>query len=108
MEDVRDALFDTLDKLRKKEMDIETAKAVQGVSQALLNSARLELDFLRHSDQCRSKFFETEEITKSIGEAKDQLKLTSRTEEKKDGIDKPLEEIEQNRTKPYKFDNKER
>jgi hypothetical protein len=50
---VRKALFDTLTALRDKNdpMDIERARAVSNVAGRLLESARVELDFLRATGQ---------------------------------------------------------
>ena len=47
--DLRSALFDTLDALRDpdKPMEIERAKAVVEVAQAIINSAKVEVDFAK-------------------------------------------------------------
>lgn len=49
--DVRKALFATLEGLQNSEkpMDIDRAKAVVDVAQAIINSAKVEVDFLRVS-----------------------------------------------------------
>jgi hypothetical protein len=105
MSHVREVLFDTLDKLRNKQIDIETAKSIQDVSQTLLNSARLELDFLKHSENVKSKFFDSEEVSNAIEEqkAKQKQMSISANEDSKEGIDKTLEEIEGRNGKPYEF-----
>jgi hypothetical protein len=101
---VREALFDTLDKLRKKEIDIETAKAVQEVSQTILNSAKMELDFLRHTDNVRSKFFDAEEAQSMLQTAKEtKQKALSNSSVPKEEIDKTLQEIKDKQSKPYEF-----
>ena len=47
--DLRSALFDTLDALRdpEKPMEIERAKAVVDVAQTIINSAKVEVDFVK-------------------------------------------------------------
>lgn len=46
---LREVLFDTLDRLRDKEnpMDIDRAEAIATVAGAVINSAKVELDFLK-------------------------------------------------------------
>lgn len=45
--DVRAALFSALEGLADKSLDIERAKAICEVSQTIINSAKVEVDFLR-------------------------------------------------------------
>lgn len=104
MSHVREALFDTLDKLRNKQIEIETAKTIQEVSQTLLNSAKLEMEFLKHTDNVRSKFFDAEETSHSLQEAKAKHKALTETSEPVNEIEKTLKEIKENNTKPYEFD----
>ena len=99
---VREALFDTLEKLKNKEIEIEQAKAIQEVSQTLLNSAKLELDFLKHTDKFQSNFFMNSLPEKTTEEPK---QLPEQSEQKKEGIDEVLEEIKQKKREPYKFTN---
>lgn len=47
MDDLREALFGTIDALRQGKMDIETAKAITGVAQTLVNSAKVEVEYVR-------------------------------------------------------------
>ena len=49
MVDLRNHLFATLEALQDKEspMDIERAKTISGVAQTLINSAKVEVDFLK-------------------------------------------------------------
>lgn len=49
IEDLRNILFETLDDLRDKEkpMDIKRAKAIAGVAQVIVDSAKAENDFIR-------------------------------------------------------------
>jgi len=100
---VRDALFDTLDKLRNKQIDIDTAKTIQGVSQTLLNSAKLEMEFLKHTDNVRSKFFDSEEVLNELEKVKVKHKQITASVVPEKEIDKTLKEIEENKQKPYEF-----
>lgn len=57
---MRQHLLDTLADLRNKEspMDIARAKAVAEVATVLVNSAKVEVDYLRATQQRRGQFFE--------------------------------------------------
>lgn len=57
-EDLREHLFATLAALRDEEkpMDIERAKAIVDVAQVIINSAKVEVDFLRITNGDESKF----------------------------------------------------
>lgn len=58
---VRQSLLDTLADLRNKEtpMDIERAKAVATVASVLVDTAKVENEYLKLSGQDRSNFLET-------------------------------------------------
>jgi hypothetical protein len=49
IDDLRNVLFETLDDLRDKEkpMEIERAKAIAGVAQVIVDSAKAENDFIK-------------------------------------------------------------
>lgn len=49
LDDLRDHLFATLDAMRdtEKPMDIDRAKAISEVAQTVINSARVEVDYVR-------------------------------------------------------------
>lgn len=59
--EVRQSLLDTLKDLRSKDqpMDIERAKAVATVASVLVDTARVENDYLKITGQDRSNFLET-------------------------------------------------
>lgn len=59
--EVRQSLLDTLKDLRSKDqpMDIERAKAVATVASVLVDTARVENDYLKITGQDRSDFLET-------------------------------------------------
>lgn len=52
--DLRDHLFETIEMLKddeNKSMSIDKAKAIAEVSQVIINTAKLEIDFIRATDQ---------------------------------------------------------
>ena len=53
LRDLRDHLFETIEALKddEKPMEIERAKAISGVAQALIASAKVELQFLELTGQ---------------------------------------------------------
>ena len=60
IDQVRSALLDTLADLRNKEqpMDIERAKAVATVASVLVDTAKVENEYIKLTGQDRSKFLE--------------------------------------------------
>lgn len=61
IDQVRQSLLDTLADLRNKEqpMDIERAKAVAQVASVLVDTAKVENEYLKITGQDRSNFIET-------------------------------------------------
>jgi len=47
IEDLRNHLFATLESLADSSMDIERAKAISDVAQVIVNSAKIEVDFIK-------------------------------------------------------------
>lgn len=49
IEDLRDHLFETLERLKDEDdpMDLERAETIAKVGQTIINSAKVEVDFLR-------------------------------------------------------------
>ena len=45
--DLRDHLFEALERLKDGEIDIQTAKAMADVGQVIINSAKIEIDFIK-------------------------------------------------------------
>lgn len=56
--DLRTHLFDALTGLKNKSMDIETAKAISDISQVIVNSAKVEVDYIKASGSTGSGFIE--------------------------------------------------
>lgn len=57
IEDLRNHLFEALEMLKGGEMDVERAKAMSGVAQTIINSAKVEVDYLRATEQIRGTGF---------------------------------------------------
>jgi hypothetical protein len=59
IDDLREHLFETLAALRDKQtpMDIERAKAIADVSRVIIDSAKVEVDFLKVTGETRSTDF---------------------------------------------------
>lgn len=53
IQDLRDHLFETIELLKDEHsnMTVDKAKAIVGVAQAIINSAKLEIDFIRATDK---------------------------------------------------------
>lgn len=66
MTHLRNHLFETLEMLKDNEnpMDLERAKVISEVAQTLINSAKVEVDFIKVTEQegAGSEFFEVEPI----------------------------------------------
>lgn len=59
IEDLRNHLFETIEQLKDKDapMEIERAKAVSEVAQTMINSAKVEVEYLKVTDQVRGSGF---------------------------------------------------
>ena len=55
--DLRDHLFEALERLKDGEIDIETAKAMSEVSQTIINSAKIEIDFIKATGSTQDSGF---------------------------------------------------
>ncbi len=51
IQDLRDHLFETIELLKADDMEIEKAKAIADVAQVIINTAKLEVDFIRATDK---------------------------------------------------------
>lgn len=56
--ELREHLFDALKGLKAKTMDIETAKAISDISQVIVNSAKVEVDYAKATGSKGSGFLE--------------------------------------------------
>lgn len=57
IQDLRDHLFETIEKLKDGEIDLDKAKAIAEIAQVVVNSAKVEVDFLRAVGNKESYFF---------------------------------------------------
>ena len=53
---LRERLFQTIDALKAGTIDIERAKVISDLSQVAINSAKVEVDFIRATDRTESAF----------------------------------------------------
>ena len=74
IEDLRNHLFATIEGLldTEKPLDLERAKVVADVAQVLVNSAKVEVDFLRATDSVRGTGFIPDDA-KLVGPARPAL-----------------------------------
>lgn len=54
--DLRESLFDALELLKQGNLDIERAKAISEMSQVIINSAKVEVDYIRANNGGESPF----------------------------------------------------
>ncbi len=54
--DLRGHLFDAIEQLKSGRMDVKTAQAVAQLGDVVVQSAKVEVDFLKLSGQARSEF----------------------------------------------------
>lgn len=55
---LREGLFDALDALKKGEITVEQAKAISEMSQVIINSAKVEVDYIRANNGGETPFLE--------------------------------------------------
>lgn len=58
IQDLRDHLFETIEMLKEgnDKMPLEKAKAIADVSQVIINTAKLEIDFIRATDKLEGHY----------------------------------------------------
>ena len=72
IDDLRNHLFETLEALKDKEdpMDLDRARAVADVARAVIESAKVEVDFLKVTGGVKStNFLPTEDDASETGQA---------------------------------------
>jgi hypothetical protein len=47
IEDLRNHLFEVIESLKDNEIDIEKASAIKDIAQVIVNSAKVEVDFMK-------------------------------------------------------------
>lgn len=63
MEDLRNHLFETIERLKDKDdpMDLDRARAIKDVGQTVVNSAKVEVDYIEATgQQGKSPFIEND------------------------------------------------
>ena len=60
IEDLRQVLFDTIDAVKKGEMDIDRAKMISDLSQVMVNSAKVEVEYAKATGKQATSFIEKE------------------------------------------------
>lgn len=56
--DLRDAMFDTIQALKEGKITIEQAKAMSEIGQVIINSAKVEVDYIRANNGGESSFID--------------------------------------------------
>lgn len=66
IEDLRNHLFETIERLKDDDepMDLERAKTISGVAQTVINSAKVEVDYLKTTGAVSGSGFIPEEPRK--------------------------------------------
>lgn len=84
IEQVRQSLLDTLKDLRNREnpMDIDRAKAVATVASVLVDTARVENEYIKITGDTRSDFLEAPQNIPTIVRPGDRNGITSITQHK--------------------------
>lgn len=59
IQDLRDHLFETIEALKDPErpMELDRAKAIADVAQVIINSAKVEVDYIKFSERAKASGF---------------------------------------------------
>lgn len=57
--DLRESMFDTLADLRAGKITVEQAKAISDIGQTIINSAKVEVDYIRANNGGETPFLES-------------------------------------------------
>lgn len=66
LQTLRDHMFSTLAGLKEGTIDIEKAKVMGEIGQVLINTAKVEVDFIRANNGGRSEFLENSGVTPRV------------------------------------------
>lgn len=58
IEDLRNHLFEVIEMLKDGDIEIDKAKTISEVAQVIINSAKVEVQFIKEVGNSNSKFFE--------------------------------------------------
>jgi hypothetical protein len=59
LSDLREALFDALQKVKDGTLEIDQARAINEIGKTLVDTAKVEVDYLRATDGGESSFIDT-------------------------------------------------
>lgn len=59
LDDLRERLFDAIDGVKGGTLAVDKARAINDLGQAIINSAKVEVDYLRVSTEKKSRFLGT-------------------------------------------------
>jgi hypothetical protein len=78
IDDLRDHLFETIERLKDEEdpMDLQRAKTIADVSQVIINSAKVEVDLVKHTggEPCSPLFVKPKALPSGGAEGKQPLR----------------------------------
>lgn len=66
IQDLRTHLFDAIQGVRDKTLTIEQAKTISDLSQVIVNTAKVEVDFVRATERRESQFLGNAEQVASV------------------------------------------
>lgn len=66
LSDLRNHLFETIEKLKDGDLDVTKARTIADVAQVIINTAKVEVDFLKATDGRGSGFIEGEELAGTL------------------------------------------
>lgn len=70
LQDLRNHLFEALEKLQDNDMEVEKAEAIVKVGQAIINTGKLEYQYLKEFGGKQTDFFPEAEFKKELGSGK--------------------------------------
>jgi hypothetical protein len=59
LDDLRERLFDAIDGVKSGSLAVDKARAINDIGQSIINSAKVEVEYLRVSAQKQSRFLGT-------------------------------------------------
>lgn len=98
--DLRETLFDTLEKVKKGNIDADRAKVIRDLGQTIINSAKAEIDFLKTVKGAKSTGFMS-------FESQDHKQIGTEEDFEEAEIEVPLEKLEDSSEKLQKEYDKE-
>ena len=89
LNNLRDMLFDTLEKLKNNEIEVDKAKAINEMAQTIINTGKLEHDYLKLIVDNNKKLEKPAPVVSYFIN--------------QEPIDITLKKIEENNQKPYEY-----